>query len=190
MCGGRVHFTAAQVVLLRVEQQVNVVHASSCVPWHLNVFPAASLSRSLLLQVVRRAATSLGYICRGHASSAVVLAPAVDALLGLRTNKSEEVLFSAGEALCFAFGGGPPLGCCWASLSYSWAGWLECGSGLLGYGPGCSCRKALTALLSALFLCQLNLKSHHHPSLAVPALYGNGIPDVPCAHTPFRQAYK
>jgi hypothetical protein len=58
------------------------------------------------MQVVKRAATALGYICWGGADSAAVLGPGVDALLGLRTNKSEEVLFAGGEALCFAFGGG------------------------------------------------------------------------------------
>lgn len=58
-----------------------------------------------LPQVVRRAAQALGYVCRGHAGSARVLGPAVEALLGLRTQKSEEVLFAVGEALCFAFGG-------------------------------------------------------------------------------------
>lgn len=55
---------------------------------------------------MRRAAQALGYLCRGHSSSAAVLAPACEALLGLRTSKSEEALFAAGEALCWAFGGG------------------------------------------------------------------------------------
>ncbi len=63
-----------------------------------------------LRQVVKRAAQALGFICRGHATSSAVMAPAVDALLGLRTSKSEEVLFAAGEALCFAFGGRPGTG--------------------------------------------------------------------------------
>ena len=58
-----------------------------------------------LLQVVKRAAQALGYVCSGHPAAPGVLLPAVDALLALRTSKSEEVLFAAGEALCFAFGG-------------------------------------------------------------------------------------
>lgn len=48
--------------------------------------------------------------------SSGVLQPAVTALLALRTSKNEEVLFAAGEALCFCFGGtctGPPAAAGW-----------------------------------------------------------------------------
>jgi hypothetical protein len=54
--------------------------------------------------VSKRAALALGYLCWAHPLPGT-LGPAVEALLGLRTHKNEELLFTAGEALCFAFGG-------------------------------------------------------------------------------------
>ncbi|GAB4815511.1 hypothetical protein N2152v2_002557 [Parachlorella kessleri] len=71
------------------------------------VTSVAALLEDKESKVVKRAAQALGYICRGHPAAPAVLLPAVDALLALKASKSEEVLFAAGEALCFAFGGVP-----------------------------------------------------------------------------------
>ena len=54
--------------------------------------------------MIKRAAQALGYLCVGHPVTEVV-DPAVSALLGMQGSKNEDVLFSVGEALCFAFGG-------------------------------------------------------------------------------------
>jgi hypothetical protein len=59
---------------------------------------------SYIVQVIKRAAQALGYLCVGHPVTEVV-DPAVSALLGMQGSKNEDVLFSVGEALCFAFGG-------------------------------------------------------------------------------------
>lgn len=56
------------------------------------------------MQVVLKAAVAAGHLCFGS-PEADTLEPAVDALVGLATNKAEEVQFAAGEALCHMFGG-------------------------------------------------------------------------------------
>lgn len=56
------------------------------------------------VKVVQKAATAAGHICAGHAVRAN-LDPALEGLFALGFNKNEDVLFTVGEALCFAFGG-------------------------------------------------------------------------------------
>ena len=55
-------------------------------------------------KAVQRAATALGHLAAGARASAI-LEPALDSLLSLSASKDEDILFTAGEALCFAFGG-------------------------------------------------------------------------------------
>lgn len=55
-------------------------------------------------KAVQRAATALGHLAAGSRASAI-LEPALDSLLSLSASKDEDILFTAGEALCFAFGG-------------------------------------------------------------------------------------
>ena len=55
-------------------------------------------------KAVQRAATALGHLAAGSRASAI-LEPAMDSLLSLSASKDEDILFTAGEALCFAFGG-------------------------------------------------------------------------------------
>lgn len=62
------------------------------------------LTKDKDVRVVQSAATAAGYICAGHCVKAV-LDPALQALFALGFNKNEDVLFTVGEALCFAFGG-------------------------------------------------------------------------------------
>lgn len=54
--------------------------------------------------MVLKATIAAGHLCYGS-PEANTLEPAVDALIGLATNKAEEVQFAAGEALCDIFGG-------------------------------------------------------------------------------------
>lgn len=56
------------------------------------------------VKVAQRAATAAGHLCAGHPVKAV-LDPALEGLFALGFNKNEDVLFTVGEALCFAFGG-------------------------------------------------------------------------------------
>ncbi|KAL3147888.1 hypothetical protein ABBQ32_002606 [Trebouxia sp. C0010 RCD-2024] len=58
------------------------------------------------VKVVQKAATAAGHICAGHAVKGN-LDPALEGLFALGFNKNEDVLFTVGEALCFAFGGVP-----------------------------------------------------------------------------------
>lgn len=58
------------------------------------------------VKVVQKAATAAGHICAGHAVKGN-LDPALEGLFALGFNKNEDVLFTVGEALCFAFGGEP-----------------------------------------------------------------------------------
>ena len=55
-------------------------------------------------KAVQRAATALGHLAAGSRGSAV-LEPALDSLLSLSARKDEDILFTAGEALCFAIEG-------------------------------------------------------------------------------------
>lgn len=73
-----------------------------------------ALTKDKDVKVVQKAATAAGHICAGHAVGAN-LNPAVEGLFALGFNKNEDVLFTVGEALCFAFGGGPTV--CPALLS-------------------------------------------------------------------------
>ena len=63
-----------------------------------------ALTKDKDVKVVQKAATAAGHICAGHAVKAI-LDPALEALFALGFNKNEDVLFTVGEALCFAFGG-------------------------------------------------------------------------------------
>ena len=56
------------------------------------------------VKVAQRAATAAGHLCAGQPVKAV-LDPALEGLFALGFNKNEDVLFTVGEALCFAFGG-------------------------------------------------------------------------------------
>lgn len=56
------------------------------------------------VKVAQRAATAAGHLCAGQPVRAV-LDPALEGLFALGFNKNEDVLFTVGEALCFAFGG-------------------------------------------------------------------------------------
>lgn len=56
------------------------------------------------VKVAQRAATAAGHLCSGQPVKAV-LEPALEGLFALGFNKNEDVLFTVGEALCFAFGG-------------------------------------------------------------------------------------
>ena len=67
-----------------------------------------ALTKDKDVKVVQKAATAAGYICAGHGVKAV-LDPALEALFALGFNKNEDVLFTVGEALCFAFGGMCPV---------------------------------------------------------------------------------
>lgn len=51
-----------------------------------------------------KAATALGHLAAGDASSGV-LAAVCKALLGLRNQKGEELQLAVGEAICFVFCG-------------------------------------------------------------------------------------
>ena len=53
------------------------------------------------------AAASLGYLAFGDNSTSVQKC-AAEALLKVAGTKTEPLMFAVGEALCFAFGGGPP----------------------------------------------------------------------------------
>ena len=66
----------------------------------------AALMKDKDVKVVQKAATAAGHICAGHAVKGN-LDPALEGLFALGFNKNEDVLFTAGEALCFAFGGEP-----------------------------------------------------------------------------------
>ncbi len=63
-----------------------------------------ALTKDKDVKVVQKAAIAAGHCCAGHPVKAV-LDPALEALFALGFNKNEDVLFSVGEALCFAFGG-------------------------------------------------------------------------------------
>ena len=63
-----------------------------------------ALTKDKDVKVVQKAATAAGHICAGHAVRAN-LTPALEGLFALGFNKNEDVLFTVGEALCFAFGG-------------------------------------------------------------------------------------
>ena len=63
-----------------------------------------ALTKDKDVKVVQKAATAAGHICAGHAVTAN-LNPALEWLFALGFNKNEDVLFTVGEALCFAFGG-------------------------------------------------------------------------------------
>ncbi len=63
-----------------------------------------ALTKDKDVKVIQRAATAAGHICAGHGVKSV-LDPALEALFALGFNKNEDVLFTVGEALCFAFGG-------------------------------------------------------------------------------------
>ena len=63
-----------------------------------------ALSRHKDAKAVQRAATALGHLAAGSRAAAI-LEPALDSLLSLSASKDEDILFTAGEALCFAFGG-------------------------------------------------------------------------------------
>ena len=56
------------------------------------------------VKVAQRAATAAGHLCAGQPVRAV-MDPALEGLFALGFNKNEDVLFTVGEALCFAFGG-------------------------------------------------------------------------------------
>ena len=75
--------------------------------------------------MVLKAALAAGLLCFGSPESDT-LEPALDAVVGLATNKAEEVQFAAGEALCYIFGGTPITG---DSLLYTHyvglANWME-----------------------------------------------------------------
>ena len=73
-----------------------------------------ALTKDKDVKVVQKAATAAGHVCAGHAVRAN-LNPALEGLFALGFNKNEDVLFTVGEALCFAFGGGPTT--CTALLS-------------------------------------------------------------------------
>ena len=62
------------------------------------------LTKDKDVKVVQKAATAAGHICAGHAVKGN-LDPALEGLFALGFNKNEDVLFTVGEALCFAFGG-------------------------------------------------------------------------------------
>ena len=143
------------VLLLRPNRRPRT-HLGRCAclpvaPLHFAALPRAPCS----VQVVKKAAGALGYLCFGHSGQPAaaspgsepaaagtepagtaaegaagtapaataatpssssgangVLQPAVTALLALRANKNEEVLFAVGEALCFCFGGASCASCC------------------------------------------------------------------------------
>lgn len=63
-----------------------------------------ALTKDKDVKVVQKATTAAGHICAGHAVRAN-LNPALAGLFALGFNKNEDVLFTVGEALCFAFGG-------------------------------------------------------------------------------------
>ncbi len=63
-----------------------------------------ALTKDKDVKVVQKAAIAAGHCCAGHPVKAV-LDPALEALFALGFNKNEDVLFTVGEALCFAFGG-------------------------------------------------------------------------------------
>ncbi|DBB07277.1 TPA: hypothetical protein ACH3X3_008782 [Trebouxia sp. C0006] len=65
-----------------------------------------ALTKDKDVKVVQKAAIAAGHCCAGHPVKAV-LDPALEALFALGFNKNEDVLFTVGEALCFAFGGVP-----------------------------------------------------------------------------------
>ena len=56
------------------------------------------------VKVAQRAATAAGHLCAGQPVRAI-MDPALEGLFALGFNKNEDVLFTVGEALCFAFGG-------------------------------------------------------------------------------------
>ena len=70
-----------------------------------------ALTKDKDVKVVQKAATAAGHICAGHAVRAN-LTPALEGLFALGFNKNEDVLFTVGEALCFAFGGGSAICIC------------------------------------------------------------------------------
>ena len=63
-----------------------------------------ALTKDKDVKVVQKAAIAAGHCCAGHPVKAV-LDPALEALFALGFHKNEDVLFTVGEALCFAFGG-------------------------------------------------------------------------------------
>lgn len=63
-----------------------------------------ALTKDKDVKVVQRAAMAAGHCCAGNPVKSV-LDPALEALFALGFNKNEDVLFTVGEALCFAFGG-------------------------------------------------------------------------------------
>lgn len=63
-----------------------------------------ALTKDKDVKVAQRAATAAGHLCAGQPVRAV-LDPALEGLFALGFIKNEDVLFTAGEALCFAFGG-------------------------------------------------------------------------------------
>ena len=63
-----------------------------------------ALTKDKDVKVVQKAAIAAGHCCAGHPVKAV-LDPVLEALFALGFNKNEDVLFTVGEALCFAFGG-------------------------------------------------------------------------------------
>ena len=67
-----------------------------------------ALTKDKDVKGVQKAATAAGHICAGHAVKGN-LGPALEGLLALGFNKNEDVLFTVGEALCFAFGGEPAV---------------------------------------------------------------------------------
>ena len=64
----------------------------------------AGICNAKELKSAAKAALSLGYLAAGDRSPMVLEAVAT-ALLGLASKKGDELQFSVGEALCFAYGG-------------------------------------------------------------------------------------
>ena len=62
------------------------------------------LKNAFDFQVIIQAATAVGYLGAGDPQPDI-LHPAVEGLLALSSNKTESIMFSVGEALCFIFGG-------------------------------------------------------------------------------------
>lgn len=56
-------------------------------------------------KVAKRLVQALGFLAYGSCADSAVTSTTVDALLALRTSKSEEVLLASGEALALVFGG-------------------------------------------------------------------------------------